>query len=146
MWLYAKLCCYARLDVKPQSLWEKDIWRRKMTPKDRMLAQMLGRGIAVQRQKLGMTQSNLAEMIGVEQETISRFERGATIPTLSRLNDIANALSCPLDSLIRNGSARTEDVTQKISDSIRKLSPEDRAVVGSIIDWLCQRLNVGKNS
>jgi transcriptional regulator with XRE-family HTH domain len=146
MLYYVILCCYVQLDVKPQSLKELDIWRRKMLPKDRKLAQMLGHAIAMERQKLGMTQSALAEMIGVEQETISRFERGATIPTLVRLNDIANALCCPLDSLIRSGSTRTEDVSQKIADSIRSLSPEDRAVVGNIIDWLCQRLDVRKSS
>lgn len=112
-----------------------------MGRKDRKLAKTLGSAIALERQKQGITQSVLAEMIGVEQETISRFERGATIPTLSRLNDIANALSCPLDFLIRSGSTRHEDVTQRIAVSIQSLSPEDRALVGSMVDRLCLRLN-----
>lgn len=111
-----------------------------MTPKEKRLALKMGRAIAVRRQQRQLTQAELAEAIGVEQETISRFERGATLPPLGRLSDIADALSCPLDELLRNGSPRLEDRAQGIARILEKLTEPDRRLVGEIIEQLCARL------
>lgn len=111
-----------------------------MTPKEKRLALKMGRAIAVRRQQRQLTQAELAEAIGVEQETISRFERGATLPPLGRLADIADALSCPLEDLLRNGSPRLEDRAQGIARVMEKLADSDRRLVCDIIEQLCTRL------
>ena len=111
-----------------------------MTPNEKRLALKMGRAIAVRRQQRQLTQAELAEAIGVEQETISRFERGATLPPLGRLSDIADALSCPLDELLRTGSPRLEDRAQGISRILEKLTEPDRRLVGDIVEQLCARL------
>lgn len=111
-----------------------------MTPKEKRLALKMGRAIAVRRQQRQLTQAELAEAIGVEQETISRFERGATLPPLGRLSDIADALSYPLDELLRTGSPRLEDRAQGIARILEKLTEPDRRLVGDIIEQLCARL------
>jgi transcriptional regulator with XRE-family HTH domain len=111
-----------------------------MTPKEKRLAVKMGRAIAVRRQQRQLTQAELAEAIGVEQETISRFERGATLPPLGRLSDIADALSCPLDELLRTGSPRLEDRAQGIARILEKLTESDRRLVGDIIEQLSARL------
>jgi ribosome-binding protein aMBF1 (putative translation factor) len=49
------------------------------------IANRLGKAIASERTARELTQEQLAEMLGVEQETISRFERGTTLPPLPRL-------------------------------------------------------------
>jgi transcriptional regulator with XRE-family HTH domain len=111
-----------------------------MTPKEKRLALKMGHAIAVRRQQKQLTQADLAELIGVEQETISRFERGATLPPLGRLSDIADALSCPLEDLLRNGSPRLEDRAQGIARVLEKLAESDRRLVGDIVEQLCARL------
>ncbi len=111
-----------------------------MTPKEKRLALKMGRAIAVRRQQRQLTQAELAEAIGVEQETISRFERGATLPPLGRLSDVADALSCPLDELLRTGSPRLEDRAQGIARILEKLTEPDRRLVGEIVEQLCARL------
>ncbi len=111
-----------------------------MTPKEKRLALKMGRAIAVRRQQRQLTQAELAEAIGVEQETISRFERGATLPPLGRLSDIADALSCPLDDLLRTGSPRLEDRAQGMARILEKLTEPDRRLVGEIVEQLCARL------
>ena len=100
----------------------------------------MGRAIAVHRQKKGLTQSELAEKLDVEQETISRFERGATLPPLGRLADIADALSLPLEDLLRSGSPRLEDTAQAIARAMEHLSDADQRMVGDIVQQLCARL------
>lgn len=112
-----------------------------MTSKEKRLATQMGKAIAVRRQQKGLTQAELAEKIDVEQETISRFERGATLPPLGRLADIADALSCPLEDLFRTGSPRPEDKAQAIAKSLSQLSDVDRQMVGDIIEQLCGRLS-----
>ncbi|OIR16834.1 anaerobic benzoate catabolism transcriptional regulator [mine drainage metagenome] len=111
-----------------------------MTPKEKRLGLKMGRAIAIRRQQRQFTQAELAEAIGVEQETISRFERGATLPPLGRLSDIADALSCPLDELLRTGSPRLEDRAQGIARILEKLTEPDRRLVGEIVEQLCVRL------
>lgn len=111
-----------------------------MTPKEKRLALKMGRAIAVRRQQKQLTQAELAEMIEVEQETISRFERGASLPPFGRLADIADALSCPLEDLLRSGSPRLEDRAQSIAQVLEKLSESDQRLVGDIVEQVCARL------
>jgi transcriptional regulator with XRE-family HTH domain len=111
-----------------------------MTPKEKRLALKMGRLIAVRRQQRQLTQAELAEQIEVEQETISRFERGATLPPLGRLADIADALACPLEDLLRNGSPRLEDKALGIVRMLENLTEADRQMVSGIIDQICSRL------
>jgi transcriptional regulator with XRE-family HTH domain len=115
-----------------------------MTPKEKQLALKMGRAIAVRRQQRQLTQAELAEIIEVEQETISRFERGATLPPLGRLADIADALSCPLEDLLRNGSPRLEDKAQDIARVLENLTEADRQMVSEIVEQICARLRISK--
>ena len=111
-----------------------------MTPKEKKLAIKMGRAIAVRRQQKRFTQAELAETIEVEQETISRFERGATLPPLGRLADIADALSCPLEELLRSGSPRLEDKAQSIAQTLEGLTDSDRRLVTRIFEQICAKL------
>lgn len=51
------------------------------------------------RELKGITQKELAEMVGTNQKIISRYERGTQIPSVKRAEQIAAALSIRLDKL-----------------------------------------------
>lgn len=51
------------------------------------------------RQKLDLSQADLAEAIGVEQETVSSWERGDLLPRAHRIDSIAVAVSMKPDKL-----------------------------------------------
>ena len=53
------------------------------------------------RQARGLAQWQLAEMLGVKQESVAQWETGKTSPKFSRLADIANALNCTVDDLVK---------------------------------------------
>lgn len=61
----------------------------------------LGRRVADQRKRAGLTQAQLAERIGVANETISRLERGSAVPSLGRVEAVASALGVELSELFR---------------------------------------------
>ena len=56
-----------------------------------------GYQIARMRILRGITQSQLAEMVGTRQPSIARLENGASLPSLSFLQKIAAALNAKLE-------------------------------------------------
>lgn len=57
------------------------------------------------RKKLGMTQQQLAWMVGVNRATLAKYENGARVPSMRAAKALANALGCTLDELV----AETEE-------------------------------------
>jgi len=56
--------------------------------------------IKLLRHRKGMTQKELAEKIGVPQQSISRWETGEVIPKIDKLKLIAKVLGCTINDLI----------------------------------------------
>lgn len=53
----------------------------------------------------GLRQHELAEMVGVEDKTISRIEVGGNYPSIALLVKLAEALECTLVDLVKTDSA-----------------------------------------
>lgn len=64
------------------------------------LAKRLGANIAERRKLQKRSQAQLAEKLGVATETISRFERGATLPSLVTLQRLGHILRAPITLLL----------------------------------------------
>jgi transcriptional regulator with XRE-family HTH domain len=52
------------------------------------------------RIELGLTQSDLANMLGISQNTISEYETDVRYPTVDKVYDIANALQTMPETLM----------------------------------------------
>ena len=52
------------------------------------------------RTEAGLTQRELAEKAGIARELIARAETGTSVPDISTLIKIADALGCQLDELV----------------------------------------------
>jgi len=63
------------------------------------IEKQIGAHLAKIRKERGLTQSELAELIDVTIETISRLERGVFIPSLKTLENISNVLNIPLKDI-----------------------------------------------
>ena len=63
------------------------------------IEKLIGAQIARVRKERGMTQERLAASVNVATETISRLERGVTMPSLITLGKISHALHSPLKDL-----------------------------------------------
>lgn len=115
-----------------------------MTEEEKNVAKSLGRSLAQARLLKQLTQEQVAEHLGVEQETISRFERGATFPSIPRLLNLGQLYGVPIDHLIRGSSTRPIDLSQDMTEKISQLSREDREWVHNWINQLCERLRPPK--
>ncbi|CPF97874.1 DNA-binding protein [Burkholderia pseudomallei] len=105
------------------------------------VAKKLGKKIARERVARELTQERLAEMLGVEQETISRFERGLTLPPLPRLIQLADVFELPLEVLLRGTTNRTADEAADIADMLAKLGDSDRDLIRRWVAEMCERLS-----
>ncbi|ARK53199.1 transcriptional regulator [Burkholderia pseudomallei] len=107
---------------------------------DALLAARVGTAIAEQRRARGLTQAKLAEMINLEQEAISRWERGTRMPTLHRLQQLSDALDCSVDQLLQRGSKRPDDQLAMIADALDGLDGDERELVVNFIQQFTNML------
>lgn len=76
-------------------------------PVNKQLARRIGVNIAKYRKLRGWTQERLAEALSVEPFTVSRYETGAILPSLTTLDAAAQALLIDLSALLENVSENT---------------------------------------
>lgn len=63
----------------------------------------LGKNIKNLREERNMQQSELAEKVGVTQAMVCQIERGTKNPSLQTGLEIAKALGCTVDELLKEG-------------------------------------------
>lgn len=85
------------------------------------LEDQIGRRVAAFRNTAGLTQERLAERVGVTVETISRLERGTSIPSISRLASISEAVGIELGQLFSPPAGET-DKEKELDAAVRYLS------------------------
>jgi len=60
----------------------------------------LGRNLAARRKEMSLTQAQVAERLGIDTETLSRFERGRHVPSLLTLERLAEVLGSTCAALL----------------------------------------------
>lgn len=104
-----------------------------MQKNEKALRDRLGKALRAARQARKITQNQLAELVETDPETISRFERGATLPSLLRLLDLAEALHVTVASLLGAASPRAEDEWEDLRLSVAKLALKDRELAAALL-------------
>lgn len=103
----AKLMAEQQMDARFMSLEE---WEAERLQDPEFVAALAAREPAYQIARLrilrGLTQKQLAELVGAKQSSITRLERGATPPNLSCLSKVAAALGARVEVHL----ALTDDV------------------------------------
>lgn len=100
----------------------------------------LGANIKSFRTAKQFTQAALAELVGVDNESISRFERATVIPSLTTLEKIAIELDVGLADLFIGVSTHESAIRQRISTMLSELSHEDQVFLLDILSNLAGRL------
>lgn len=72
-------------------------------------------GIASRRKQLGLSQYDLAEMLGVDQTSVHNWERGKAMPAAKRLPVIARILKCSIDELLQEDGENDQQGESKVS-------------------------------
>jgi len=97
------------------------------------LSVVLGKNMQACRKRMGMTQNQLAQELGVEVETVSRYERGVIAPSFPQLENICTVLNVAAWVLFSNGtdSPNAQDMT--IAELFKGISSRDRDFIRSYV-------------
>lgn len=101
---------------------------------NKLLIANIGKNIAKERKRLRLTQSDVAERLGLGLEAISRIERGVKAPSLDQLVQLADIFACRIDEFILKSSDRSIDRLAYINEVFDEISDEDQIVLISIIE------------
>lgn len=106
----------------------------------KFLAGAVGRAIAKQRTRSGLTQEEVAERLGIGNEAVSRIERGVVVPNIERLVAFAIIFGCEVAELLTEASPRPDDQATRISQLLTPLSHDDRQLILGLVERLAERL------
>lgn len=98
----------------------------------------LGKNIAARRKKLTLTQDQVAERLGVEPMTISRFECGVSLPSLRRLVRLSAVLETSAAELLAQSVGNRSDQSLLIEQWLQPLSARQRSFVVDSVRQLCE--------
>lgn len=104
------------------------------------LSARLGRNLAARRKSLGLTQAQVAERLGVDTETLSRFERGKHVPSLLTLERLAGVLSATCADLLEEVPKLPTSDALMVSAWLNELPETDRAFVRAMLKSWCDHL------
>lgn len=98
----------------------------------------MGGRVRAARRAAGLTQKQLAEALGVEPITVSRWERDVTSPSLPRLRRIAELTETTVSDLVRTDAvsaqaaelaalreelAETRELVDRVVQALERLAP-----------------------
>lgn len=113
----------------------------KAATQEEIFAKRIGQALARARATAALTQEEVSEALNVNTETISRFERGYTLPPLSRLFELATLYGVGPETLVAGGEARSLEPAADITSLMDGLHVEDREFVRDWVAAMCARLS-----
>lgn len=98
------------------------------------------------RKSLGITQPQLAEMLGVSQSAIGSWETDVNSPRATLLYDLFNILHCDANYLFQDETRElykneaTPEEFENIIKKYRSLDDPGRSHVNTVLQWECDRV------
>jgi len=96
---------------------------------------VIGARVKFYRQKAGLTQQALSDLMEVSSSYISQIERGLSEVSIRRLDKIAGLIGTNLQSLVADANSDSQDfMMTEVSDKMSTLSADEKRQVVRIID------------
>jgi transcriptional regulator with XRE-family HTH domain len=110
-----------------------------------LLALRLGQNIAFFRHRAGLTQEQLAERLGVEIATLSRYETGSTLPSLVTLESIATLLRTTISALLAEAPPKRSKEDESLLAMLEPLSHADKQLALNLLATIVKFLHNKNN-
>ncbi len=105
-----------------------------------------GENLQTIRKKNQLSQEELAEMLGVSRQAVSKWELGEAYPEVDKLLILSKKLNISTDSLLGGENATTNSEESKPSGTIRISSPHEGVIINASKVARSQQFKGGKNS
>ncbi len=117
-----------------------------MTPKDKVFYQELGQRIAQSRKAQGLTQTQLAEILDISQQTMAHYEVGRLRIAISMLPELAQALTVSIEELVTGappvnskGKRGPSPALQQQIEQVATLPRAKQKFVSEMLDTVLQQ-------
>lgn len=110
-----------------------------MTPDEKTFYQALGQRIATLRKEQGITQVQLAETLGIAQQTLAHYEVGRLRVAAGTLPALARALSVPVEELLGEQSTTLKGKrgpAPKLQQQLEQIAQLPKAKQRFVMDML----------
>lgn len=97
------------------------------------LVEIVGKNIAARRRVLGISQKELAAKLDITQDALNRMEKGKIAPKMSRLENIANCLQCPVSYLFHLESWAIQDRAAAIAELIASVPESGQDAIVNLV-------------
>ena len=105
-----------------------------------------GENLQTLRKKNQLSQEQLAEMLGVSRQAVSKWELGEGYPEVEKLLLLSKKLHVSLDSLLGEENEAAISDGDPSSDSIRIISPHEGVIINAAKVMRSQPFRGGKHS
>lgn len=107
-------------------------------------AKEIGLSVRALRRAKGMTQSQLADLVGRTTDAVSQIERGVNMPSLETLIALGDGLSVPVDALLQISDTRKEgigrvDLMREANAILQSLADDDLRFAAEILAVIHRR-------
>ena len=93
--------------------------------------------LSTMRKQRGFTQEALAELIGITETQVYRYESGASQPTLDVIKKLAVVLSVTTDELIfETGERKPDDSLLLLLEGIGALDADEKHFIKEIVEGI----------
>ena len=115
-----------------------------MATKEKAFYERLGRRIAERRKALDITQVELAQTLGIAQQTMAHYEGGVSRIAVALLPPLANALDTTVEELLgedtrRSGKRGPASRLQQQLDQVSQLPKAQQKFVSQMLDTVLQQ-------
>lgn len=86
------------------------------------------------RKKQGISQTDLADRLGIHKNVLGRYERNEVLPSIEIARKIADILDVSLDYLAGKADVQMDKTTQERILEVSKFTEDDKMHIFSVID------------
>ena len=84
------------------------------------------------RREKNITQGQLADMVGVSHQAVSKWERGETMPEISKLSDLSSALNVPTEDIVAAMHSESGEKEREENMDEAYYALPDKTLVGDV--------------
>lgn len=105
----------------------------------------IGAFIAECRKQVGLTQSSLAEKLGITDRAVSKWERGKSLPDASIMLELCEILSITVNELLRGERLKMDNYNKELEKTLLEIVKQKEEndkrllalewVIGGLFQW-----------
>ena len=102
------------------------------------ISKRVGQAIAKYRKAAGLSQAQVAEILGLSNDAVSRMERGTIVLNVERLCEFADLFNCRVSDLLTDSQLHPSDQIYQLDSMLSQLDEPYRCYLLNLIEQMIE--------